>query len=302
MIKCEDLTWLDPTELSPLSGFISDKILLRESGRDALRRVLEDASGEIVSVPNGMAVWSRSSWDTRMLKMDAATLRLFSTASLSAAKELGTTLSSHLRQAGIRYAFARLSSRWFHEIQGLETIGFQYVDGLLTFTAPTESLLAASGADPRVRLATAADTDALAKLARRGFIFDRFHNDPYVPSQLADDIHAEWLRNSVRGQAADFVVTVDGKGGPCGFVTVKLGQAAGILFGTIVLVAVAKESSGKGLAKALSREAVRQLKDRGGMYCAVGTQIANIPAANLYLSLGFRLHSTSLSLRWIRPS
>lgn len=290
--------WLDPAQLSPISGMVRDPAVLRESGAQFLASLGDEGGARVIAVQGGLAVWAPSPWDSDVLERAAAVLRVFTAADPAAALALGRAVADDLSRASIKYAVARLPSPWVQEIQGLEAAGFRYVDGILTFQAPIADLSVPPAADPRVRLATPADADALAELGATCFVYDRFHNDPMVARTLADRLHGTWVRNSVLGRAADFVVTADSPRGPVGFVTVKMSQVGGIGFGTVVLVAVAPEAAGRGLAKAMSWEAMRQIAARGGGHCRVGTQIANIPASAVYLSLGLRLVATSVSLRW----
>jgi hypothetical protein len=53
------------------------------------------------------------------------------------------------------------------------------------------------------------------------------------------------------------------------------------------------------VALALSLGGTAWLAARGARRVEVGTQLANLPAANLYAKAGFRLVQTSISLRWV---
>ena len=67
--------------------------------------------------------------------------------------------------------------------------------------------------------------------------------------------------------------------------------------GTLVLITGDAGLRRRGVAGALRLGAVEWLKERGARRFEVGTQLANVPAASVYLKSGFKLVNTSLSLR-----
>lgn len=210
-------------------------------------------------------------------------------------------------EMGIRHLSARFDSRDLAVIQAMEAAGFQLVDAILRFALDAKDFTRPVDLPPGVEIRDAAEADipALADLAAKGFIYDRFHNDPSLGPGVADRVHAEWLTNAVHGRTGDGVVMglVDGK--PAGFFILALDKAAGTHFdrtvGTLVLITVDREVRRRGVARALSLASVEWLRERGATRFEVGTQLANVPAANVYLTAGFRLVQTSVSLRRLAP-
>jgi ribosomal protein S18 acetylase RimI-like enzyme len=86
-----------------------------------------------------------------------------------------------------------------------------------------------------------------------------------------------------------------------GFVTCKIQndthETLGVKIGTVVLVATTPASQGKGYGKQLVQGALHWFAEQGCDVVDVGTQLANIPAARLYETAGFRMVGSSLSLR-----
>ena len=214
---------------------------------------------------------------------------------------------AHADALGVRHLSARFDSRDLPLVQACEAERFELVDAILKFALRDDAW---GGAPPlpagvALRDAREADIPALADLAARGFLYDRFHNDPALPAGVADRVHAAWLTNAVKGRTGDGVLVAEVDGRPAGFFILALDRAAGEHFGcpvgTLVLITVDAALRRRGVAVALSQGSVAWLPERGARRFEVGTQLANVPAANVYLKSGFRLVNTSLSLRRMTP-
>lgn len=204
---------------------------------------------------------------------------------------------------GIRHLSARVDSRELPVLQALESAGFHLVDAILRFSLDGSRW---TGAPPlpagvQLRDAVESDIEPLAQLAAAGFLYDRFHNDPLLDDGVADRVHAAWLTNAVRGKAGDGVLVAEVDGRPAGFFILAIDQLAGELLGTtigtLVLITIDGTLRRRGVALALSLGSIDWLKERGATRFEVGTQLANVPAANVYLKAGFQLVQTSVSLR-----
>jgi len=228
----------------------------------------------------------------------SANRRLFQVAQAAA-----RAMTAEADARGIRHLSARVDSRELPVLQALESAGFQLVDAILRFSLDVSAW---SGAPPlpagvRLRDAVESDIEPLARLAHDGFLYDRFHNDPLLDDGVADRVHAAWLTNAVRGKAGDGVLVAEVDGRPAGFFILALDRLAGELLGTtigtLVLITIDGTLRRRGVALALSLGSVDWLKERGATRFEVGTQLANVPAANVYLKAGFQLVQTSVSLR-----
>lgn len=203
----------------------------------------------------------------------------------------------------LRHLSARIDSRELPVLQALESSGFQLVDAILRFSLDASEW---KGAPPlpvgvRLRDAVASDIEPLAKLSADGFRYDRFHNDPLLAPGVADRVHAAWLTNAINGKAGDGVLVAEVDGRPAGFFILALdrlaGECLGTTIGTLVLITIDSTLRRRGVALALSLGSIDWLKERGATRFEVGTQLANVPAANVYLKAGFRLVQTNVSLR-----
>jgi dTDP-4-amino-4,6-dideoxy-D-galactose acyltransferase len=207
--------------------------------------------------------------------------------------------------AGLRHLSARIDAREFLTVQALEAAGFQVVDALLRFGLEVGGEVTPAGrADAfHLRDALPEDIPALRALAARAFVHDRFHNDPSLAPGVADRLHAAWVENAVRGATADGVILATAGDRLAGFFVLALDHDArehfGFPVGTLLLIGVDEAWRRQGVALALSHAGTAWLAARGARQVEVGTQLANLAAANLYAKAGFRLVQTSISLRWV---
>ncbi len=255
----------------------------------------------------GMASLTELPWDSQQLVMSAARLDFLVARGsydeqYQIKKALLATAVEHARQRDIQHVSARLDASDLSGLHLLESSGFITVDAILTFALDLSSASCQLGPHRiSLRLATGADSEALAELARTAFVYDRFHADPVISSARACELHAEWLRNCCAGAAADAVVLAEDEQGLLGFVTCKLQPDTrahlGKLIGTIVLVATADRTRGRGVARAATLASLEWFRNHQADIVEVGTQLRNIPASCLYQSCGFRLAGSTVSLR-----
>jgi dTDP-4-amino-4,6-dideoxy-D-galactose acyltransferase len=257
---------------------------------------------------------TRLGWDSEQLGMPAGRLDYVIPAAAPAGDArlltarlmmAGRAVVEAATAAGLRHLSARLDARELTTVQALEMAGFQVVDGLLRF-----ALAVGDGAPPtgrsdalRLRDAVPEDVPALRALALGAFRYDRFHNDPALAPGVADRLHAAWVENAVRGRTAAGVIVATAADQTVGFFVLALDHEAqkhlGFPVGTLVLIGVDQAWRRRGVALALSHAGTAWLAARGARRVEVGTQLANLAAANLYAKAGFRLVQTSISLRWV---
>ena len=209
-------------------------------------------------------------------------------------------LEAHDR--GVWHLSARVDSSDLSALHALEEAGFITVDGLLTLALDLANYQPSEQPhDFRIRLATPDDSEMVAELGRTTFSYDRFHADPYISRERAGQLHANWLRNSCTGKAADAVVLAEDHTGLLGFMTCALqhdtGKKLGRLVGTIVLVATSEAARGRGVASATITTAIDWFRQQGCEIVDTGTQIRNLPSLRFFQKSGFRIVGSSASLR-----
>ena len=172
---------------------------------------------------------------------------------------------------------------------------FREIERLVSFERP----LSAPDGDPLpdgIRPTTDADAEACAEIAGRCFQFDRYHADPALDNDAADESKRAWARNNVRGR------------GDIGFVAAFRGRIVGFNlclrgddWAMIDLIAVAPEAQGLGLGKTLVEAAIRHYAGRVPTL-RVGTQNTNMASLAIYAANGFTRSGESVTFHWTPPS
>lgn len=178
----------------------------------------------------------------------------------------------------------------------LESLGMRIVDTTLTLerraARPLPAMNGSAGAGVACRDARPGDEPAVVELARRGFQWSRFHQDPKIGDSLAGEIKARWVANYFRGARGDRLIVAEGEGdGPGAIAGFLLALAAGDGAMVIDLVAVAARHRGRGIAGAMTAACWAAMARPHVI--RVGTQLANTAAWRAYQKMGFLLAHAS---------
>jgi GNAT superfamily N-acetyltransferase len=192
------------------------------------------------------------------------------------------------REHGVQMLIARVPTPDIALVQQLEQHGAFLTDTLLYYTRKT--LRQADAGLPegyRLRLATAADADAVEALAGLTFTgyAGHYHADPRLPRATADLVYSDWAANSCRSPAvADAVLLIERDQQPVAFATLKRRDAAlfeGVLFG------VHPQHQGRGLYNVLMQQAQNWGAEHGYTAMTVSTQVLNLAVQKVWCRLGF---------------
>ena len=278
--------------------------------RRALEQMMDATARHTVFTPGsgveGIASWRQLEWDSQQIGLPAARLDfLLAPGIYKEARIVKQKLVSHLlrdcREQGVQYLTARLDCSDRSGIHALESCGFELIDGIQTSTrflnerrrAPIESQFEIRGFEPR-------DLQQIVEIARTSYIHDRFHADPAISPEIADQVNAEWLRNACTGMADRVIVAAD-PSGVVAYVTCKLDHKSkfetGVSCGSIVMVATVDRARGKGAATATTNAAIDWFAAQGVQIVEVGTQLSNTGAARVYQKCEFLPVATTITLR-----
>ncbi|MCA9694597.1 MAG: GNAT family N-acetyltransferase [Myxococcales bacterium] len=161
--------------------------------------------------------------------------------------------------------------------------GFLLIETYMVLERPVDP---AASPQPRVRLATPDDADALAAVAADSFASDRFHRDPAIPTAVADHSRALWLRNAITDPGKQVIVAGDpvDPEARAGFLIARGGHGCHVLD----LMAVARDHRRRGIGRALTDHFFYLARAAGATRAQVGTQDVNAASLNLYIGAGFR--------------
>jgi ribosomal protein S18 acetylase RimI-like enzyme len=174
----------------------------------------------------------------------------------------------------------------------LRGLGFSEICTNVTFRGRPASMPAGQVS---VRLADAGDEAAVCSIARRSFLFDRFHRDPAIGA-AADRIKEAWAGAFFTGARGEWMIVAEIAGAAVGFAQIlKTGQNAI----TIDLIAVDATFRGRGAARAMI--ALAQRPAGGAPVITVGTQQENLPSMQLYSALGLEAVDRTVALHLHLP-
>lgn len=186
------------------------------------------------------------------------------------------------------FAYAKLDPQAHRAIGLLEDRGFRLVDTNVTF-GKAVTPAGTPDAGQVLRAARPGDEEAVTAIARSSFVFSRFHADPLIPRETADEVKARWAANFFSGARGDAMIVAEHNGRVSGFLLLALKKEEQAMI--IDLIAVDKTARDRGIASGMIRFAERSL--RGFRTISVGTQLANQASIRLYESLGFRFASAA---------
>jgi ribosomal protein S18 acetylase RimI-like enzyme len=189
------------------------------------------------------------------------------------------------------FAYARVGTANLALVHALSARGFRPVDVAVMFEGPVPA-----GVCDDIRHARASDREAIMHIAGSTFQYSRFHLDPLIDKQTANDIKAQWAGNFFVGQRGDAMLVAEIDGKVAGFLQL-LHQPHDVLL--IDLIGVDAALQGRGLARRMIHFAARHVaRQSDAARLRVGTQVANTRSVRLYESLGLRLTGSQYVLHF----
>ena len=174
-----------------------------------------------------------------------------------------------------------------------QKLGFNFIDMSLNFEATTDCIDSDMCV---VRHALKKDEESVCNIAETCFRYSRFHLDPNISNNIANNIKVEWARNYFHGKRGEAMLVAELNGVVCGFLQLcNMPQRVVV----IDLIGVSPDFQGKGLAKSM----ISYISQNGIGFgkpstIKVGTQACNIASISLYTSMGFKLVSAQQVLHF----
>ena len=222
--------------------------------------------------------WLASLFKRRVyrLKLDPALIQ----APASILRELSSRL-----QEGKVFCYAKVGTADLGGMGILESLRFNLIETNVTLKKKIGTT-AGPAEEVDVRFAQDQDREGVKALAARNFIYSRFHMDPLIPRDLANEVKAGWAENFFFKKRGDNMVVAYEGASLAGFLQLLYSGKDLV----IDLIAVEEKFRHMGIARAMIHFAETALKEFEEM--VVGTQIANVPSIRLYEKLGFRVASS----------
>lgn len=254
----------------------------------------------------GYGTYTFNKFDSRVLGIPVGVLKLITptTGNKSADILLKQNIISHFSiKYPDHYLILRVNSQETSSILALENEGFNLIDGQINAhrgVSGYEFVPSQKLSELQFEVARAEDFEKVVSIAKRSFIYDRFHNDPLIEKEKANDVYSIWSKNSLNKIAADEVLVCKDKGEVVAFLDLKIDRIdeLNISIGDYGLGATSEGYQKRGIFEELNRMSLEWFFKAGVNFVQMTTQLTNIPSAKTYLGpLGFQLSNTFLTFR-----
>ena len=202
---------------------------------------------------------------------------------------LAAEIVTHSRQPEKATYYARVDVASVDLVRHLTQAGFYVVDVNVTLALETERIT------PRARCGLCTIQEATPELAvpvldiaRTCFRLSRFHLDPLVAPETADQVKHDWVQSYLAGNRGERLFIALEGGRPVGFLAVMATCSDGREARIIDLIGVASSSQRQGVGRALVHYFLDYSKGRCDVV-KVGTQAANSASLRLYQGCGFSI-------------
>ncbi|NQU57995.1 MAG: GNAT family N-acetyltransferase [Rhodospirillales bacterium] len=238
--------------------------------------------------------WEALDFESDVLGLPSARILLDAPASELALP----ALMADLRQNGLQFVSCRIPDDQTARARALENSGFRRIETQLSYRRAFVPVPDAAGQERVMLAADASDSTgsyetSCVDIARKAFVYDRFHSDPLIGREKADALKARWALNSFRGRADACLVIPGDTVTAAGFILcMRVGKDV-----VIDLIAVAPDHHGEGLGKALVAGALAHYRGQADAM-RVGTQDTNLRSIALYESMGFILWEKMVTYHW----
>ena len=272
---------------------------------------------EDCEVTMGIVAWSLLPWESKILGRQMSTLRVLTVAHQSPKRDVyfDHLLKSALdfcSQNGSEFLLCKMSDLDDDKTSTLIKNGFELMDTLVDFVCALSKERADGLQQKRaqdgfeLRLATVADVDSLAEIARASFAnhFGRFHSDRRIGREQATRIYEEWIRSCALGWA-DWIILAVKEARIAGYSAWKkpssLDLRHNIRLGHYSIAGIHPDFFGKGLFTTLTRTGMEMMQGHA-LWVDGPTHIDNHPVQRAYEKLGWKRVGAQTSFhKWLTP-
>lgn len=200
-------------------------------------------------------------------------------------------------QHGIQLCSCRAPANRISDSMFLQADGFRFIE--LNYLPRLADLQSRQYEPQGIEIAPAVESDreALADMAAQVFRHGRFHDDPRIDPALGDKRYRVWMTNAFSRPAQSVLKCVrDGR--IVAFFVVERPEPKHCFWS---LVGLAPGLQGQGLGKRVWNAMLRYHRDAGVETVSTSISSLNVVVFNLYVSLGFRFPTPTITLQWRPP-
>jgi len=290
---------------------------LRVVRRDIIERLCADsvwnATQESASVAlgrwskdrlKGFIVFRKIEFDTRLFGFPCYALAHFQVSDDSdfvTRDRLLKAALDRLARKGTRLVSARTNALETSAMLAVQRSRFVYMDTTMRYAFDLGPSPPPIQSTVLLREARDEDQDSLTEIAAT-YTENRFHYDPKIPRDKADEMYRLWIRNSLRGDA-DWIVVAELDGKPVGFTTNKnhpeLITDRGGWVGEMVFSAVSPQARGRDVYTSMIHAGLLHFHGAADLVY-LGCLASNVAVQRAWQRLGFRVTSAACSFhRWL---
>ena len=198
------------------------------------------------------------------------------------------------RAQGVQMISTRIAVGDLAQVHALEDDGYRLMDALVYYGRTFDANWSEPQArhDYTLRLASAADADAVAQVSRAAFTgyLGHYHIDLRLDSAQADAAYVEWAENSVRHMSGDdkVMIALDGDT-VVGFVALRRNTYEQF---ELVLNGVHPAYQRLGIYSSLVARALSVAREKDAAEVIVSTQINNYAVQKVWVRLGMHHQSS----------
>jgi ribosomal protein S18 acetylase RimI-like enzyme len=200
-------------------------------------------------------------------------------------------LSRHARLQSRAMYYAKVDTSQVTVLKELESAGMNVVDVNIALSCDIRFQPLANRSTCIVKEATAADEGPITAMAGSCFRYSRFHLDPELANETANQIKHNWVKSYFHGQRGDRLFVAWYEGVPAGFLAALVTDEKAV----VDLVGVDRRFQRCGIGSSLMETFCKHYQN----HCTalqVGTQVSNTPSLRFYRKFGFDISGSSYVL------
>jgi ribosomal protein S18 acetylase RimI-like enzyme len=195
-------------------------------------------------------------------------------------------LFSAIPKEGESFCYAKVPVGQSDVLHGFLDIGFKLVDVNITLDRESDDAHDPFLNNFNIREACENDNLAVQNIAGICFTKSRFHKDPGIPKEIANQIKRCWVENYFKGERGETLIVSELNGIPAGFLAIAKSKINDKTIRIIDLIGVHPEFQGKGAGQQMVSFFINDSIGKCDLL-RVGTQIGNFPSLHLYEKSGF---------------